>query len=185
MLQATWFWVIWAIFIFWVVGVYERLQNLRLSVAKRFTVLEEAMLRYQTLVQEATTAAMTSAAGWPAAIAPEMGASYWTRVQVAANLSAMALARMQEHPLDPASAVALVATSKDLQASWEALVAPDLYYITIPDSLRQRWLEQTIAIGPDLQRFNQSVEAYNEAIAEFPARLMARVMKFKPGRVLE
>jgi len=36
-----------------------------------------------------------------------------------------------------------------------------------------------------LQRFNQSVLNYNEAIDMFPATLMARLFKFKPGRILE
>jgi hypothetical protein len=42
-----------------------------------------------------------------------------------------------------------------------------------------------ISIQPDLQRFNQAVMHYNEAIAMFPATAMARLFKFKPGRILE
>jgi LemA protein len=184
MLQTTWFWIALAVIIFWAVGAYQRLQKLRGQVSERFATLEQSMLRYQSLVQDATTAAVTSAAGWPTAIAPELGASHWTRLQVAANLSAMALARMQEHPLDPTSAVALVATSKDLQSAWEALIDPDLYYISVPVELRQTWTELSIAIGPDIERFNQSIEAYNVAIEEFPAMLMAKLFKFKSGRIL-
>jgi LemA protein len=104
---------------------------------------------------------------------------------VAANLSAMALARMQEHPLDPSSSIALVATSRDLQEAWEALTHPDVYYVSVPAELTQRWAELGIATQPDLQRFNQAVTHYNESIDMFPATLMARVFKFKPGRILE
>jgi hypothetical protein len=42
-----------------------------------------------------------------------------------------------------------------------------------------------ISIQPDLQRFNQAVTHYNEAIEMFPATLMARMFKFTPGRILE
>jgi LemA protein len=185
MFQTTWFWVVLAILIFWAVGAYQRIQKLREQVSKRFATLEQSMLRFQSLVQEATTAAVTSAAGWPSAVAPELGASHWTRLQVAANLSAMALARMQEHPLDPLSSVALVATSRDLQEAWESLIDPDLYYVTVPVELRQRWTELSIAIGPDAQRFDQAVTDYNQAIAEFPASWLARVFKYQPGRTLE
>ena len=122
--------------------------------------------------------------GWQTAVSPELGASHWTRLQVAANLSAMALARMQEHPLEPSSARALLATSHDLQDAWEALTHPDVYYVSVPVELTQRWTELSISIQPDLERFNQAVLRYNEAIAMFPALLMARLFAFKPGRTL-
>ena len=185
MLDAWWFWLFVAVMVFWSVGAYRRLVGLRTAVNKQFAVLEELMLRYQALVQEATTAAVTSPSGWHTAVSPELGASHWTRLQVAANLSAMALARMQEHPLEPSSAIALVATSRDLQDAWEALTHPDVYYVSVPAELTQRWAELGISIQPDLQRFNQAVTHYNESIDMFPATLMARLFKFKPGRILE
>ncbi len=185
MLDAWWFWILVAVCVFWAVGAYQRLVKLRTLVNKQFAVLEELMLRYQGLVQDATTAAVTSPSGWHTAVAPELGASHWTRLQVAANLSAMALARMQEHPLEPSSAIALVATSHDLQDAWGALTHPDVYYVSVPDELTQRWAELSISIQPDVQRFNQAVQNYNEAIAMFPANLLARVFKYKPGRRLE
>ena len=185
MFDAWEFWLFVAISVFWTVGAYRRLVDLRSQVTRQFAVLEDMMLRYQGLVQDATTAAVTAPSGWQTAVAPELGAGHWTRLQVAANLSAMALARMQEHPLEPSSAKALVATSHDLQDAWEALTHPDVYYVSVPAELTQRWAELGIAIQPDLQRFNQSVLNYNEAIGMFPATLMARTFKFKPGRILE
>ena len=184
MTDSEWFWLLAAVGVFWAVGAYRRLMGLRAQVNKQFAVLEDMMLGYQSLVQDATTAAVTSPGSWHTAIAPELGASHWTRLQVAANLSAMALARMQEHPLDPSSSIALVATSRDLQDAWEALTHPDVYYVSVPAELTQRWAELGISIQPDLQRFNQAVINYNEAIDMFPATLMARLFKFKPGRVL-
>lgn len=185
MLDAWWFWLFIAVMVFWSVGVYRRLVGLRTLVNRQFAVLEELMLRYQALVQEATTAAVTSPSGWQTAVSPELGASHWTRLQVAANLSAMALARMQEHPLEPASAITLVATNLDLQEAWSALTHPDVYYVSVPAELTQRWTELGISIQPDWQRFNQAVSQYNDAIDMFPASLMARLFKFTPGRILE
>jgi len=185
MFDAWEFWLFIAISVFWAVGAYRRLVDLRSQVTRQFAVLEDMMLRYQGLVQDATTAAVTAPSGWQTAVAPELGAGHWTRLQVAANLSAMALARMQEHPLEPSSAIALVATSRDLQDAWEALTHPDVYYVSVPPELIQRWAELSIAIQPDLQRFNQAVQNYNEAIAMFPASWMARAFHFTPGRILE
>lgn len=185
MTDSEWFWLFAAVGVFWAVGAYRRLMGLRAQVNKQFAVLEDMMLGYQSLVQDATTAAVTSPGSWHTAIAPELGASHWTRLQVAANLSAMALAHMQEHPLESSSVVALAATHRDLQAAWESLIHPDVYYVSVPDELTQRWSELGIALQPDLQRFNQAVQTYNEAIDLFPASLMARVLRYKPGRILE
>ena len=184
MFDAWWFWLFIAVGVFWAVGAYRRLVDLRTQVTRQFAVLEDMMLRYQGLVQDATTAAVTAPSGWQTAVAPELGAGHWTRLQVAANLSAMALARMQEHPLEPSSAKALVATSHDLQDAWEALTHPDVYYVSVPVELTQCWTELSISIQPDLERFNQAVLRYNEAIAMFPALLLARLFAFKPGRTL-
>jgi hypothetical protein len=87
--------------------------------------------------------------------------------------------------LEPSSAIALMATSRDLQDAWEALIHPDVFYISVPPDLMQRWTELGISIQPDLQRFNQSVLNYNDGIAMFPASVMARGFKYKPGRILE
>jgi hypothetical protein len=43
----------------------------------------------------------------------------------------------------------------------------------------------TIVVQPDIQRFNQAVQNYNEAIDLFPASWMARALKFTSGRPLE
>ncbi len=73
MLDAWWFWLFVSIMLFWSVGAYRRLVGLRSAVNKQFAVLEELMLRYQALVQEATTAAVTSPSGWQTAVSPELG----------------------------------------------------------------------------------------------------------------
>ena len=185
MTDSAWFWLIVAVAVFWAVGAYRRLTALRAQVNRQFAVLEELLLRYQALVQEATTGAVTSPGSWQSSIAPERAASHWTRLQVAANLSAMAIAHMQEHPLESSSVVALAATHRDLEAAWASLIHPDVYYVSVPESLTQRWSELGISLQPDLQRFNQTVLAYNEAIALFPACWMARALKYKPGRILE
>jgi LemA protein len=185
MVASGWFWLVLAVLLFWGVGAYRRLLALRTAVNKQFAVLEEVLLRFQGLVQEATTAAVTAPSGWQTSVAPELGAGHWTRLQVAANLSAMAMARMQEHPLDPSSSIALVATSRDLQAAWENLTHPDSYYVSVPEELTTRWKELTIVVQPDIQRFNQAVQSYNDAIGLFPASVMARALKLTPGRPLE
>lgn len=59
MFETEWSWLLLGVMVFWAVGAYQRLQGLRNAVAKQFAVLEDLMLRYQGLVQEVTTAAVT------------------------------------------------------------------------------------------------------------------------------
>ena len=62
MVASGWFWLVLAMLIFWGVGAYRRLLALRSAVNKQFALLEEVMLKFQGLVQEATTAAVTAKA---------------------------------------------------------------------------------------------------------------------------
>ena len=52
MFDAWEFWLFIAISVFWAVGAYRRLVDLRTQVTRQFAVLEDMMLRYQGLVQE-------------------------------------------------------------------------------------------------------------------------------------
>ena len=53
MFDAWEFWLFIAISVFWAVGAYRRLVDLRSQVTRQFAVLEDMMLRYQGLVQDA------------------------------------------------------------------------------------------------------------------------------------
>jgi LemA protein len=91
---------------------------------------------------------------------------------------------MQEHPLRADSVERVRDAQSALQTAWERLVAPSAYRLAVSDALQQRWQAQQLLVQPDTQRFNQAVEQYNQAIAEFPAVLLARLFKFTPGFVL-
>ena len=184
MMDSGWFWLLVAMGVFWAVGAYRRLMGLRAQVNKQFAVLEDMMLGYQSLVQDATTAAVTSPASWHSAIAPEIGASHWTRLQVAAGLSTVAIARMQSHTLEKDSAQALHDAAAELQDAWAALIHPDAYYIHIPQTLKQRWLELDLLVQPELTRFNAAILEYNQAIAQYPAALLAKLFQFQPATPL-
>ena len=68
--------------------------------------------------------------------------------------------------------------------AWVVLVHPDVFFLSVPEALRQRWHELGVVIAPELVKFNQALMEYNEAIALFPSTLLARLLKFKPGGVL-
>jgi len=179
-----WFWGVIAILIFWSLGAYNRLVKTRNVVVQQYFALELVLLKYQDLVQEAITSAATAVNGWRASVAPELGASLWTRLQVCANHAAMALARMHEHPLLPRSADELVETSEELESAWLALIHPDVYYLSIPEELKKNWSDIDVLLQPELEKFNAVSKEYNQAIDMFPASLIAKLFNFKPVRIL-
>jgi LemA protein len=178
MLNSRWFWIAIAILVFWVLGAYNRLVRLRTQVKQQFGPLETVLLNYQELVQHAVAAATQAPQLWDGLAGAELSQSHWTRLQVAAGLSTVAIARMQTHTLEEDSARALHDAAAELQDAWAALIHPDVYYINMPEALKQRWLELDLLVQPELTRFNEAIADYNHAIAQYPAALLARLFQF-------
>jgi len=184
MLTAGWFWLTIAIGVFWALGAYNRLVRLQSQVQQSFDALELRLLEFAELVQQVLSEGVISSAPWRSELNLDQGASHWSRLQECARHLAMELAHMQEHPLRADSVVRVRDSQARLQAAWASLVAPPAYRVAVSDALQQRWQAQRLLVQPDTQRFNQAVEQYNQAIAEFPAVLLARLFKFRPGFVL-
>ena len=184
MLTAGWFWLTIAIGVFWALGAYNRLVRLQSQVQQSFDALELRLLEFAELVQQVLSEGVISSAPWRSELNLDQGASHWSRLQECARHLAMELAHMQEHPLRADSVVRGRESQAQLQAAWDSLVAPSAYRVAVSDALQQRWQAQRLLVQPDTQRFNQAVEQYNQAIAEFPAVLLARLFKFRPGFVL-
>ena len=184
MLKSGWFWLFIALGIFWSLGAYNRLVRLRAAIGAQFISLESVLLQYQEVVQQAVTSAATSPQLWGSAHAPEVEVDPWTRLQVSAGLLTVAIARMQTHPLEADSSQALQDAGAELQQAWASLVHPDAYYVNVPEALQQRWLALDLLVQPEVQRFNASITEYNQAIAQYPAALLAKLFQFHPARPL-
>ena len=184
MLQSRWFWIAFAILVFWALGAYNRLVRLRAQVKQQFGPLQAVLLDYQEVVQQAVTAAAAAPQLWDLPGTADLGHSYWTRLQVAAGLSTVAIAHMQNHTLEQDSAQSLHDAAAELQDAWAALTHPDVYFINIPDHLKQRWLDLDLLVQPELSRFNAAIHEYNQAISQYPAALLARLFQFRPATVL-
>ena len=183
-LNQWWAWVGAAVLICWTLGAHNRLVRLRAQVMQRFLTLESWVLQYPDIVHEAVTAAAMAPAGWRSTIGFDLGTEHWNQLQDSANHAAMALAKMNEHPLDVKSSAEVSAAVNAMVQAWVVLVHPDVFFLSVPETLRQRWHELGVVIAPELVKFNQALEAYNVAIEQFPSNFLARVLKFKPGGVL-
>jgi hypothetical protein len=59
-----------------------------------------------------------------------------------------------------------------------------VFFLSVPEELRKRWHEIGVLTQPELEKFNAAVDEYNEAIALFPASLLARAKHFTSARKL-
>jgi LemA protein len=184
MLKSSWFWLFVALGIFWSLGAYNRLVRLRAAIGQQFVFLESVLLQYQEVVQQAVTSASTSPQLWGSAYSPELEVDPWTRLQVAAGLLTVAMARMHTHALEPDCAQALQDAGAALQQAWASLIHPDAYYVNVPEALQQRWLALDLLVQPEVQRFNSSIADYNHAIAQYPAALLAKLFQFRAAQPL-
>ena len=184
MFNSEWFWLFLALLIFWALGAHNRLVRLRAQVSQRFFALEVLLLKYPDVVSEAVTAAAVAPLGWRSTVGFDLGAEHWSRLQEAAKEAIIALARMNEHPLNAQSSVEVNLAVSTLAYAWHVLVHPDVFFLSVPEELRKRWHEIGVLTQPELERFNLAVDDYNGAIQLFPASLLAKVNDFTPARKL-
>ena len=183
MYESGWFWAACALTVFWALGAYNRLVRLRAQVASRYTELL-AVLSAQTELAQLT---LSDAAADPALQRVSADASHvaacWRRLNAASTQARVALARMQEHCLLPQSAQDLNQAWQILEAVWDELkVSP---WHLLPEAVRNQWQENHLLAQPLRRAFNQSIEQYNSAIAQWPASLMARAFHFTPAQGLD
>jgi LemA protein len=168
-------WVVWAVVLFWAVGAYNRLMRLRAQAITAFAPLELQLAQYVTLVQ-AGFALPTDAeeAG------PRVG------MLAAARQFDSSLRAARAHPLDALALRALETAQAALYESWARLreAPPDLAGEPLPAALQQQWAHITLQADHARIEFNRQIEAYNEAIMQFPARVLAWLFSFKAAHTL-
>jgi LemA protein len=64
------------------------------------------------------------------------------------------------------------------------LIHPEAFYVNVPEALQQRWLGLDLLVQPEVQRFNACIIVYNQAIAQYPAALLAKLFQFNTARPL-
>ena len=128
MFSSEWFWLFLALLIFWALGAHNRLVRLRAQVSQRFFALEALLLKYPDVVSQAVTAAAIAPLGWRSTVGFDLGAEHWGRLQEAAKEAIIALARMNEHPLNAQSSAEVNLAVSTLAYAWHVLVHPDVSF---------------------------------------------------------
>ncbi|HXE47983.1 MAG TPA: LemA family protein [Ramlibacter sp.] len=169
-----------AVLLFWIVGAYNRLVRLRGEANTAFAALEAEMAKQVTLVRECLPPVDATQ---PAGL--EHGVSFWAGLHGAAAQFAASLAVARARPLEPDGIDALSAAQDVLAMAWERAERDDAHDLAgprLPESVTTRRALLAIQTYAAIDQFDRAVARYNEAIAQFPAVLLAYLFGFRPGR---
>lgn len=177
-------WVAAAVLLFWAVGAYNRLVRLRGDAAASFAALDTELTRQAQLVRQL----LPEDSDPPASLFDGAEASFWGGLQGAAAQLEAALLSARPKPLDPERIAALAAAQSVLALTWERAERADAHDLAgprLPETLTLRRAHMTTQCAAAAERFTRSVTAYNDAIRQFPAVLLAWLFGFRPGRGIE
>lgn len=165
-----------ALLVFWATGAYNRLVRLRSQGLLAFGLLEGLFRQYVELV----TVKLPIDTG-----SPDYGQSPPTDMAQASQQFSTTLKRTRHQPLDGTlmdtlkqDYERLLLTHRHLEAhTWDG-----------GQGAVERWRIQCEQVRAHIELaradFNRQVDAYNEAISEFPAILLVWLIGFKPARCL-
>ncbi len=174
-------WVLAALLFFWGVGAYNRLMRLRNRIAEAFGVLDQGLQQRAELSKRLLEQLRPLLANEQASFDALESAQ-------AETLQLAQAARARPHAGDPvaslavASAVQAAALTRvmsivehhgELREQAEGLQA-------LMDELRLAERQRSFS----RQLFNQAVAQYNEALAQFPTRILASIYGFAEARSL-
>jgi LemA protein len=113
--------------------------------------------------------------------------SFWAGLHAAASQLAATLSAARGKPLDAGSIAALSAAQDVLATAWERAERDDAHDLAgprLPDTVLLRRRQALLQAHAATEAFNSAVVRYNQAIAQFPALLLAWLFGFKPARLL-
>jgi LemA protein len=176
-----------ALVFFWAVGAYNRLVRLRAQISQAFAALDVLLVRQLVWVQGSLPPALRGDLRDEPAASDDPVDAAWSGLRAASDQFATTLATARARPMDPGAVAALMAAQDVLNMTWQRLwrLAIDPARAPLPELLNQeheKLLSQTLPLG---EAFNAAVMAYNGAIRQFPALLLARLFGFRPAGWLQ
>jgi LemA protein len=172
-------WLTFALLLFWWTGAYNRLVRLRAQSLQTFVGLNDLLRQHTDLLSAHFTVLVV-----PVLDPPGPGsASAWTALEATLEPFNRALKLAQAQPLDHLKIQPLRDALAALALAWSQLrdLPPDLAGPALPDHLQLEWTQVAVQVERAQAEFNRSIMNYNEAIAQFPALLLAQVFGFKPA----
>ncbi|HSW18699.1 MAG TPA: LemA family protein [Ramlibacter sp.] len=169
-------WIVAGVLLFWTVGAYNRLVRLRYEVNTAFGVLYAELQRQVQFVESILPTD-----------GPQPQSGFWSSLQGAASQLAASMTVARNRPLDPPTIAALAAAGDVLAMAWDRAEREDAHDMSgprLPGGVPASRAQLSAQVHAAVLQFNEAVQRYNTAIAQFPAMLLAWVFGFKAGRAL-
>ncbi|MFC5609343.1 lema family protein [Variovorax soli] len=188
--DSIYWWVGGALLLFWFVGANNRLMRLRSAALVAYAALDAALLKQLDYVQARTTRALVvSGVAKPDV---DMESSLLSSV---AQLSAM-LAVTRLRPLEPSRVASLGTALHVMLNAWGRMYPGEVLHfdaegtLSMPAPLNGElsrvpqvspfaWPEPSAAAEIARGQFNDAVNAYNRAISQFPALIVAWAFRLR------
>lgn len=166
-----------AVLVFWMVGAYNRLVRLRNDIGAGWAQFD-AQLQRRALALPQLLAPLEAAMQ---AERPALEA-----VRVAESAVRQAADGLRSSPVQPDRAVALMVGLAQLDSALARLLAlldqhPELRALDDVASALRELHDVDLRLAFARQLFNTACEAYNEALDQFPTRLLAGFFRFSPA----
>lgn len=177
-------WVLLGVLLFWSVGAYNRLVRLRSTALEAFATLDAQLLKLVDLLQSSLPSSKSQPALSEPGASLDDVAALWDGLRSAMSQFMASLVVARAHPLDRDAMAALSAAQGVLAMAWQRLQhdAHELAGAALPETLTSQWEQLALPTRVASEHFNLAVGRYNEAIAQFPALLLARLFGFKAAR---
>jgi len=177
-----WIWLIAALLLFWAAGAYNRLVRLRSRANAAFAALDEQLVRQFVWVQGCLPESMRGGGHTSPADLQDSVTAAWARLHAASEQFAAALAKARGHVSDTAIMAGLVLSHEAMRRAWNAALTGAVGADAVPSAerLQMRWLRLLHQAQPLRAAFNDAAQTYNNAVSQFPASMLARLLGFRP-----
>ena len=177
-------WLLLALLVFWITGAWKRMKRMRAACKTAFVAVEVQFVQLLDLLRSCANAQLPE---------QEVQQSCLQHVRQAllpsANLLEAALHQAKLQPLRPETIAALDSAWQGVQVAWQAYVQLHGAQAQVQSDEQQewelRWTQLITLQSHSTEQFNTAIHAYNEAIAQFPACVIARLSGLKPGRTFQ
>lgn len=176
-------WIVLALLVFWAVGLYNRLMRIRARGLSALGSVEKHMRVYADLVRD--DLAQGAAVRLPKSNG-DNSPDDWGVLLSSLQGFEDALQETGTSAMRDEAPAHLGQAFDAVQTAWRRLneAPPDLAGPVVPATMRSQWDTVTQRVETARGGFNQILAQYNEALAQFPARIVAGAMGFKPGSKL-
>jgi LemA protein len=166
-------WILMSLGLFWCVGLYNRIVRIRTRAEDAFRSVVKHMQHCASLGSQLQAQSLPQSDNWVQMVNCSLLLEQQLQLTASSPFALNTVAR-------------LGASFDNLHTQWECIfrIPIDLAGPAVPAPLLALWEQNATRVSISRNGLNQILFKYNEAIAQFPASLLVRMMRFKPSEPL-